>query len=164
MKYTEILNELKERGASKIKPLTPFADWHEDKEDNGFVVLPDGFPVNYLDPIYKAINLQPIWGLTYEGYAWIDAEGNLGKARLDLDPRAVPQFELEQLQALKEIKENYVSPIFGFDNNHIEPIELKGIEGARYLATQLRQLEADLNNPLDKQEQKKGAYYDSFTL
>ena len=26
MKYTEILNELKERGASKIKPLTPFAD------------------------------------------------------------------------------------------------------------------------------------------
>lgn len=60
MKYTEILNELKERGASKIKPLTPFADWHEGKEDNGFVVLPDGFPVNYLDPIYKAINLQPI--------------------------------------------------------------------------------------------------------
>ena len=51
MKYTEILNELKERGASKIKPLIPFADWHEDKEDNGFVVLPDGFPVNYLDPI-----------------------------------------------------------------------------------------------------------------
>lgn len=30
MKYTEILNELKERGASKIKPLTPFADWHGD--------------------------------------------------------------------------------------------------------------------------------------
>ena len=40
----------------------------------------------------------------------------------------------------------------GFDNNHIKPIELKGIEGARYLAKQLRQLEADLNNPLDKQE------------
>lgn len=92
------------------------------------------------------------WGLTYEGYAWIEADGNLGKARLDLDPRTVPQFELEQLQALKEIKENYVSPIFGFDNNHIEPIKLKGIEGARYLAKQLRQLEADLNNPLDKQE------------
>ena len=98
------------------------------------------------------------------GMPWIEADGNLGKARLDLDPRTLPQFELEQLQALKEIKENYVSPIFGFDNNHIEPIKLKGIEGARYLATQLRQLEADLNNPLDKQEQKKGTYYDSFTL
>lgn len=41
MKYTEILEELKKRGASKILPFTPFADWHEDFSDNGFVVLPD---------------------------------------------------------------------------------------------------------------------------
>ena len=51
MKYTEILEELKKRGASKILPFTPFADWHEDFSDNGFVVLPDSLPVDYLDPV-----------------------------------------------------------------------------------------------------------------
>ena len=152
MKYTEILEELKKRGASKILPFTPFADWHEDKEDNGFVVLPDGFPVDYLDPIYQSIDTKPIGGLTYEGYAWIDEKGYVGKSRLDLDTRATPQYEPEELHALQEIKDLYVSPILGFDNNHIEPIELKGLEGARYLVKQLKQLEMDLNNPLDKQE------------
>ena len=135
MKYTEILEELKKRGASKILPFTPFADWHEDKEDNGFVVLPDGFPVDYLDPIYQSIDTKPIGGLTYEGYAWIDEKGNVGKSRLDLDTRATPQYEPEELHALQEIKDL-----------------LKGLEGARYLVKQLKQLEMDLNNPLDKQE------------
>jgi len=152
MKYTEILEELKRRGASKILPFTPFADWHEDFSDNGFVVLPDSLPVDYLAPVYKSIDTKPIGGLTYEGYAWIDAKGNIGKSRLDLDTRAIPQLEPEEQQALQEIKDLYVSPILGFDNNHIEPIELKGLEGARYLVKQLKQLEMDLNNPLDKQE------------
>ena len=63
MKYTEILEELKKRGASKILPFTPFADWHEDFSDNGFVVLPDSLPVDYLDPInrhktYWGVNLR----------------------------------------------------------------------------------------------------------
>ena len=40
MKYTEILEELKKRGAGKIQPFVPFADWHD--HENGFVVLPDG--------------------------------------------------------------------------------------------------------------------------
>lgn len=140
MKYTEILEELKRRGASKITPLTPFADWHEGYEDNGFVVLPDNLPVNYLDPLYKSINTKPIGGLTYEGYAWLDAADNLGKSRLDLDPRAVPVTESEELEALAEIKKEYVSPIFGFDNDHIEAIQLKGIDGARYLAAELKKL------------------------
>ena len=130
MKYTEILEELKKRGASKILPFTPFADW--DDHENGFVVLSDSLPVDYLDPIYKSINTKPIGGLTYEGYAWIDEKGNVGKSRLDLDPRAIPQLEQEEQQALQEIKDLYVSPILGFDNDHIEPIELKGLEGARY--------------------------------
>ena len=146
------MEELKKRGASKILPFTPFADWHEDFSDNGFVVLPDSLPVDYLDPVYKSIDTKPIGGLTYEGYAWIDAKGNIGKSRLDLDTRAIPQLEPEEQQALQEIKDLYVSPILGFDNNHIEPIELKGLEGARYLVKQLKQLEMDLNNPLDKQE------------
>lgn len=62
MKYTEILEELKKRGASKILPFTPFADWNEGFSDNGFVVLPDSLPVDYLDPIYKSINTEPIGG------------------------------------------------------------------------------------------------------
>lgn len=102
--------------------------------------------------LIQSIDTKPIGGLTYEGYAWIDAKGNVGKSRLDLDVRAIPQLEPEEQQALQEIKDLYVSPILGFDNDHIEPIELKGLEGARYLVKQLKQLEMDLNNPLDKQE------------
>lgn len=152
MKYTEILEELKKRGAGKIQPFVPFADWHEDLEDNGFVTLPDSLPVDYLDPIYQSIDTKPIGGLTYEGYAWIDAQGNIGKSRLDLDTRAIPQLDPEEQQALQEIKDLYVTPILGFDNDHIEPIELKGLEGARYLVKRLKQLVMDLKNPLDKQE------------
>ena len=66
MKYTEILEELKKRGASKILPFTPFADWDEDFSDNGFVVLPDSLPVDYLDPIYKSIDTKPIGGSWFE--------------------------------------------------------------------------------------------------
>ncbi len=62
MKYRDF-ERIKERWGFKSSP-SPFADWHEDK-DNGFVVLPDGFPVNNLDPIYQIINLQTIWGLAY---------------------------------------------------------------------------------------------------
>ena len=140
MKYTEILEELKKRGAGKIQPFVPFADWHEDLGDNGFVTLPDSLPVDYLDTIYQSIDTKPIGGLTYEGYAWIDAQGNIGKSRLDLDPRAIPQPEPEEQQALQEIKDLYVTPVLGFDNDHIEPIELKGLEGARYLVKELKKL------------------------
>lgn len=57
MKYTEILEELKKRGAGKIQPFVPFADWHD--HENGFVVLPDGLPVDYLDPVYQSIDTKP---------------------------------------------------------------------------------------------------------
>lgn len=141
MKYTEILEELKERGASKIQPFTPIEKL-EDEEDKRLIVLPDSLPVNLNDPIYKAINTEPIGGLTYEGYAWIDAQGIVGLSGLDLDPDADVVYlnDKEQQEALNEIKEFYVSPVFGFDNDCINPIELNGLEGERYLTKELKKL------------------------
>lgn len=142
MKYVDILEQLKSEGAQPLPVFMPFIDTNEAYEGNGYVTIPDTIPFNYLDKAYKVLDLKPIHSMTYEGYAWVREDGTLGKSRFDMHPLAKPVTEPDEVAAFTEIKEKYVTRVFGFDDDHIEPIDLPGYAGAEYLCSQLKEFEA----------------------
>ena len=142
MKYVDILELIKKEGGQPLPVWTTFAESESGYQNNGYVAIPDTLPFNYLDKAYKVLDLKPIHSMTYEGYAWITADGEIRKSRFDMHPLAKPVTEPDEIEALKEIKEKYVTRIFGFDDDHIESIELPGYSGAEYLCRQLQMLNA----------------------
>lgn len=142
MKYVEILEQIQKEGSQPLPVFMPFRDTKQGYQSSGYVTIPNTLPFDYLDEIYKTLDLKPIHSITYEGYAWMTESGELRKSRFDKHPLAKSVTEPDEIQALKEIKEKYVTRIFGFDDDHIEPIELPGYAGAEYLCQQLQMLDA----------------------
>lgn len=141
MKYTEILEMLKLEGAKPLPVWEAFTGdgWYKN---NGYVAIPDTLPFNYLDKRYRILDLTPIHSMTYEGYAWVTGIGEIHKSRFDMHPWAAPITDEEEQKAFQEIKDKYVTRIFGFDDDHIEPIEYPGLQGATYLKQQLQSYDA----------------------
>ena len=135
MKYTDILTALKEQGARTLDPFDGFAR----NNGNGYVAIPNTLPLDYLNPIYKKIDIKPIGELTFEGYSWHDKNGEHHIARFDVEIGTSPT-DVQEQTALDEIKSKYVTPTLGFDNEHCDPIDLPGEEGVKYLSDQLRNL------------------------
>lgn len=80
MKYTEILEMLKLEGAKPLPVWEVFTGdgWYKN---NGYVTIPDTLPFDYLDKHYRILDLTPIHSMTYEGYAWVTALGEIQKSR-----------------------------------------------------------------------------------
>lgn len=148
MKYTEILEMLKLEGAKPLPVWEAFTGdgWYKN---NGYVAIPDTLPFNYLDKHYRILDLAPIHSMTYEGYAWVTCLGEIKKAYFDMHPLAKPVEDEKEQKALQEIKEKYVTRIFGFDDDHIDAIEYPGLQGAVYLKRKLQEAE----NMSDRQRQ-----------
>lgn len=140
MKYTEILEMLKLEGAKPLPIWEVFTGegWYKN---NGYVTIPDTLPFDYLDKSYRVLDLTPIHSMTYEGYAWMTALGEIHKSRFDMHPWAAPITDEEEQKALQEIKNKYVTRVFGYDDDHIEPIAYPGMRGAVYLKRQLQSYE-----------------------
>lgn len=137
MKYTEILEMLKLEGAKPLPVWDVFTGegWYKN---NGYVTIPDTLPFNYLDKHYRILDLTPIHSMTYEGYAWVTGLGEVKKAYFDMHPLAKPVEDEAEQKALQEIKEKYVTRVFGFDDDHIEPVAYPGVQGAVFLKRQLQ--------------------------
>ena len=140
MKYTEILEMLKSEGAKPLPVWDVFTGegWYKN---NGYVTIPDTLPFNYLDKHYRILDLTPIHSMTYEGYAWVTMLGEIKKAYFDMHPLAKPVEDEAEQKALQEIKERYVTRVFGYDDDHIEPIAYPGVQGAVFLRKQLQSYE-----------------------
>lgn len=107
---------------------------------NGYVVVPNDFPLNYFDDIYEVVEDNPVGGITYGGYVTL-IDGELQLAGLDQQYLFTDHvFTDEQVEILKEAKTKCL-PVLGFDDNHASPIQLSGLEGAEYLANELRKIE-----------------------
>lgn len=141
MKYTEILEMLKLEGAKPLPVWEAFTGdgWYKN---NGYVAIPDTLPFNYLDKHYRILDLASIHSMTYEGYAWVTCLGEIKKAYFDMHPLAKPVEDEKEQKALQEIKEKYVTRIFGFDDDHIDAIEYPGLQGAVYLKRKLQEYDA----------------------
>lgn len=140
MKYTEILEMLKLEGAKPLPVWDVFTGegWYKN---NGYVTIPDTLPFNYLDKHYRILDLTPIHSMTYEGYAWVTGLGEVKKAYFDMHPLAKPVEDEAEQKALQEIKERFVTRVFGYDDDHIEPIAYPGMRGAVFLKKQLQSYE-----------------------
>ena len=141
MKYTEILELLKLEGAKPLPIWETFTGegWYKN---NGYVAIPDTLPFDYLDKHYRILELTPIHSMTYEGYAWVTELGEIKKAYFDMHPLAKPVEDETEQKALQEIKEHYVTRVFGYDDDHIEPIAYPGMRGAVFLKRKLQEYDA----------------------
>lgn len=120
-----------------LKPFEAFTHWGATL--NGYVAVPDNFPLDYYDKIYDEIDQAPFGGLTFGGY-FTEVDGELACLYLDAWPTYDPKnFRQEDLKAMEAIKKVSVRAI-GFDNNHIWENEMGTAEGAEYLSKQLKKL------------------------
>ena len=132
MNYREIL---KVATKPDLKPFDTFTKWGPFSL-NGYVVIPDNFPVDYCDDFYKQIDDSHIGGLTYGAYFTL-INNELKPMQLDQHPyfneKNCTAEELQQIEQLKNVSIR----VIGFDDNHIKSNELGAEEGAKYLAAQL---------------------------
>jgi hypothetical protein len=109
---------------------------------NGYIVIPDELPLNYIDKVYQQLDDNPVGGLTYGGYAF-----NLGTELhidcLDQRYKALPTILGEMSEEKRILYEKYKAlsvRIIGFDDSHITPNELDAEDGAKYIAEQLKEM------------------------
>lgn len=120
-----------------LKPFDAFTHWGASL--NGYVVVPDNFPLDYYDKIYDEIDQSPFGGLTFGGY-FTEVNSELVLLYLDAWPTYDPKnFKQSDLKAIEDLKKVSVRAI-GFDNHHIHENEMSAEEGAEYLSKQLKKL------------------------
>ncbi|TYC49924.1 hypothetical protein ESZ50_04865 [Weissella muntiaci] len=130
---------------------------------NGYVVVPNSFPLDYVDEFYSEIDDQLIGGLTYSGYAVV-YDGELSLLSLDNSPwlkLGTVELSENDRRVIKQVKNNSVR-VLGFDDAHIDPNELDVKEGAEDLAKQLKLLLpncAVCNNPITEEYLMVGDNY-----
>ena len=106
---------------------------------NGYVVIPDYLTTNFLADIYEDVDDGPIGGITYGGYV-TSINGDLQLVSLDQHYIFYDHILTEkQVKKLNEVKTKCL-PVLGFDDNHIHQNQLSGLEGADYLANELRKI------------------------
>lgn len=136
MNYREIL---KVATKPDLKPFDTFTKWGPFSL-NGYVVIPDNFPVDYCDYFYEQIDDGPVGGLTFGGYL-TSVDGEL--VIILLDERAYfhdEQHTVEELHQIEQLKDR-ASRVIGFDDAHFVPNELSADDGAKYLSNQLKMIE-----------------------
>lgn len=102
---------------------------------NGYVVIPDDWPVDYFDTKYRDIDDGPVGGITFGGYMYFSNGVPVLLAEMFLDAATTKTYQLyEKFQS-------ECVPVIGFDDNHAWPIELPGQSGADYLASELKKLQ-----------------------
>lgn len=101
---------------------------------NGYVVIPDDFPLDYYSDFYKSVDDGPVGGMTFGGY-FTEINGELEIVYSGVNWATVKENEKDA----EKIKKVCIRCI-GFDDNHIWSIEKPGIEGAEYLADELKKL------------------------
>lgn len=106
---------------------------------NGYVVIPENFPLDYYDDIYDELDQGPFGGLTFGGY-FTEIDKNLTPVYLDNHPFfKKSEYSDEELAWIEIIKSLSVR-VIGFDDNHIWTNEMGAQEGSLYLSTQLKNI------------------------
>lgn len=105
---------------------------------NGYVVIPDEMPLNYYSDYYKFLDDSTVGGLTFSGYLFI-TDGETAVDILDSDDfNGLRKFSEEDKKSINEFKKHSLR-VIGFDNQHYRPNEMNAVDGANYLAKQLKQ-------------------------
>lgn len=102
---------------------------------NGYVVIPDDWPIDYTHEKYREIDASPIGELTFGGYAYLEN----GEYKL-IAEIFLSNPDSSSAKRFVENEENCV-PILGFDDNHAWPIDKPGQEGADHLVNELKKLQ-----------------------
>lgn len=113
---------------------------------NGYVTIPEDMPKNYLNKVYYDLDDAPVGGLTFSGYV-TELNGELALLRLEQGTRSI---HAEKNKAIMELMEPihkkvrpYCIPVLGFDDQHAQPNQLNGMEGATYLRDQLKDIQVN---------------------
>lgn len=106
---------------------------------NGYVVIPDDFPLDYYDEFYRSIDDEPIGGMTFGGYFTL-INGNL-----EIVYRGVHLGTTEENEKNAEKIKDLCVRCIGFDDSQAWPIDLTGTDGAKYLANELKKLAGKSN-------------------
>ncbi|GAP05065.1 hypothetical protein [Fructobacillus tropaeoli] len=135
MDYSE---KLKNTRKPDLRPFETFT-MTGPRSLNGYVVIPENYPLDYLSDFYAEIDTKPVNGLTFGGYL-TETYGKRGLVYLDqslsFDWEKSTEDEKNYITSMKKLSVR----VLGFDNDHIHPNEMGAKEGAEYLAKQLRKL------------------------
>lgn len=110
--------------------------------ENGYVVIPDEWPIDYVDDVYTAESVltatDMVHGLTFGGHAVISR----GKLSIwyNRRPLQVTEEEEQLLCEVEVLPQSYSVKVIGFDDSHYRPNDIDAKSGAAMIADALKKI------------------------